>query len=207
MRIILAIVFAFFVMPGSILAHQPDGAQCAKEKEDDDRLLCYDLLFKKTIKIEPVKQGTGAWRIHKVISKIDDSQNVYLSLNSADYFSDRYNKKQQVILLIECRENTTVAYFNFSGSFMSDHAGNGRVTMRIDKQKAFNKNLRVSTDNEALGLWNGGSSIPLIKKLFAAGTLLLRFTPYNESSSTVNFPVTGLRNSIEPLAKACNWKP
>ena len=90
---------------------------------------------------------------------------------------------------------------------MSDHAGGGKVTIRLDEEKAFNKSLTQSNDNTALGLWRGGTAIPFIKSLYDKQTMLLRFTPYNSNSYTVTFPISGTRNAVDKLAAACNWKP
>lgn len=37
---------------------------------------------------------------------------------------------------------------------------------RLDNNKAKTVSMQASTDNEALGLWRGGSSIPMIKNMF-----------------------------------------
>jgi len=62
-----------------------------------------------------------------------------------------------------------------------------------------------STDNKALGLWSGGESIPVIKKMFGKKQLIARMTPFSESPITVEMDITGLDAAIEPLRTACGW--
>ena len=193
-----------FLLSTSYLYASDDPNSCVILSNDADRLNCYDLIFKKSVAIS--QSNNSQWKLREDISKIDDSKNVFLTLNSDDTFQTRFKKNRTVSLLIMCRENNTSVIFNFADAFMSDNAGGGTVTFRIDKEKAFKKNLRESTDNNALGLWSGGRSIPFIKSLFEKGNLLMRFAPYNESSSTVNFNISGLKKSIPSLAAACGWK-
>lgn len=198
----VAVIIFLFSTFNSYASDDPNS--CVILTNDADRLNCYDLIFKKSVTIS--RSNNSQWKLKEDISKIDDSKNVFLTLNSKDTFQTRFKKNRTVSLLIMCRENTTSVIFNFADVFMSDNAGGGTVTFRIDKEKAFKKNLRESTDNNALGLWSGGRSIPFIKSMFDKDNLLMRFAPYNESFSTVNFNITGLKKSIIELAAACGWK-
>ena len=88
---------------------------------------------------------------------------------------------------------------------MSDIQGYGDVTFRIDKEAAFERSLNASTNNHSLGLWSGGSAIPMIKRLIGKSTLAIRATPYNESPGLFEFPIAGLDEALKPLRKACGW--
>jgi len=107
-------------------------------------------------------------------------------------------------LYIQCRENTTLLYITFNGHFMSDYA-NGRITYRLDSDKARTRSMQESSENMALGLWRGGASIPFIKGMFGHEKFLVRATPHSESQVTATFPIVGLEAAIEPLRKACHW--
>lgn len=107
--------------------------------------------------------------------------------------------------MIACRENTTSLYISFADHFMSSLQGRGIVTYRIDKAPAEKRRFLESNDNSVLGLWNGGSSIPFIKQLLGRNTLLVRATPFSDSSVTAEFPISGLEEVIEPLREACHW--
>lgn len=52
---------------------------------------------------------------------------------------------------------------------------------------------------------SGGQTIPVIQEMFDAEQLTVRATPFNESTITVQFPIAGLQEAIEPLREACNW--
>jgi type VI secretion system protein VasI len=87
---------------------------------------------------------------------------------------------------------------------MSDHQ-HGKVIYRLDEKPAGEKNMRESTDHKALGLWNGGASIPFIKQMFSHEKLLIRATPHSESPVTATFAISGLENAIKPLRENCGW--
>lgn len=151
----------------------------------------------------PTKPETK-WNVRTEISAIDDSTNVFLSIDSDEHIRARFGRSGPMRLFIQCRENTTLLYIYFNGHFMSDYS-NGAVTYRLDTDKALGKRMQESNDNEALGLWSGAQSIPFIKAMFGHDKLLIRATPHSESALTATFSITGLEAEIEPLRKACNW--
>ncbi len=205
MRIVLLVVSAllWLVLP----AYTKSGADCATFQNDGKRLLCYDLLFKTAIidDSDTPTIGNGDWNVLIEKSKIDDSRKVYLQLQNSELITDRFGTKKNIVLTLACRENTTSLVINFD-TFMSSNQGGGRVTFRIDKQKAAKINMTESNGNQALGLWNGSKAIPFIKKMFGKSTLLIRATPFSASSMTPIFKIKGIETSIKPLMEACNWK-
>jgi len=189
-----------------------DPKTCAMIPEDKYRLACYDRHFR-----EPMNQPVDAdmtpdeanetwrenWRRKIEKSGFDDSKKVILFSQSTAKYESRF-KSNYITLVIACRENTTSLWFNFGGLFMSD-LNNGKIDYRIDKRKPGAKNFRESNNHEALGLWSGSSSIPFIKQLFGAQTLLIRATPHSESAVTGEFKIGGLEYAIKPLREACSW--
>ncbi|WP_238366934.1 type VI secretion system-associated protein TagO [Mesobacterium pallidum] len=91
------------------------------------------------------------------------------------------------------------------GFFLSDIQGHGRVDLRVDQHQTRTQSMNVSTDNQALGLWNGGRSIPVIKSMFDSETLAVRLTPHSESPQEFAFNISGLEEAIKPLRQACHW--
>jgi len=148
---------------------------------------------------------TGKWVVSESESQFDDTPLVILHLESRDEVRGRYGDTTTPSLILRCMENTTSLFINPGGHFLSDIQGYGRVTYRIDDNQASAWNMTASTDNEVLGLWNGGKSIPQIKKLVQGESLLIRLTPYNESPLEFGFDLPGLGEAIKPLRKACNW--
>lgn len=136
-------------------------------------------------------------------SKFDDRTNVFLTTQSEEALSCRFNSGTAT-LVVRCLENTTSVVL-VTGCHMADLGSYGKVEYRIDDRRASSVRMRESTDNKALGLWRGGQAIPFAKRLFGADRLLMRFTPYGESSMTASFDISGLEEAIKPLREACHW--
>ncbi|MGJ8516649.1 type VI secretion system-associated protein TagO [Carnimonas bestiolae] len=151
------------------------------------------------------EEEPDSWIIHSDKSPIDDSKSVTLRLVSKETFQDQYGSIAVATLNLQCSENRTSIYIDMGGYFLADIQGYGNVITRIDSQKAHTYHMRVSTDNKALGLWYGGSSIPFINKLVKSKLLTVRVTPYNESSITVTFDTHGLNNYLPEFRNACHW--
>ncbi|MDT8895792.1 type VI secretion system-associated protein TagO [Halomonas sp. I1] len=155
---------------------------------------------------KPAPPPPSPWSVHESTSEIDDSKSVYLRTFSLDTVPNRFGTgggKAQ--MLLRCLENTTTLQLNFNDQFMADIQSYGRVTFRLDSDPAFKRSLHESTNNEWLGLWSGGRSIPVIKRMFGHEQLTVRATPYNQSSVTVTFPIRDLAEEIKPLREACHW--
>lgn len=200
--IVLAVWGLSFI--GAFSAEAQSGQTCAKIVSDAARLECYDLVFKKSV-VSGDTSGTGKWRVREEISKLDDTANVSLTLTSSDKHPGKFGGSKESTIFIACRENTTSIYVSFADHFMSDNAGGGEVTYRIDKKEAAKKSFRESSDNSVLGLWSGASAIPFIKGLVGGETLLLRAIPFSESAVTATFDIRGLENALKPLRTACKW--
>jgi len=203
MRLIfLSTVFIVFSL--SSATAQSTGEGCAKIQADNQRLECYDLIFKQE-RVGGPTQGVGAWRVTEDVSLIDDSRTVFLRLTSEDSHPGRFGGREKSYLAIACRENTTSLWMTFADNFMSSNAGSGSVTYRIDDEEARSQGFRESNDNSALGLWNGSTAIPFVKRLIGNERLVVRATPFSESSVTATYDIRGLENAIVPLRQACNW--
>lgn len=176
---------------------------CARIKNDAKRLECFDLIFRKSS--ETKKLEKSEWVVREEKSKIDDSTNVFVTLDSTQPVRNQYGELNKVKIAIYCRENKTNFVIIFGDYFMFDNGDYGKVIFRVDKKPATRKRLTASTDHEALGLWNGASAIAFIKTLFGGSTLFVRATPFTESSVSAEFDITGLQEAIIPLRRACGW--
>lgn len=72
--------------------------ECAGLSADAARLECYDLIFKKSVHSDPnVTLADGgrqtAWSVRKEISKLDDSKNVFIKVESIDTAPNRYGTR------------------------------------------------------------------------------------------------------------------
>ncbi|MFL9503704.1 type VI secretion system-associated protein TagO [Rhodopseudomonas palustris] len=157
----------------------------------------------------PVVEGQpaklGKWVISEDKSAFDDSRTVTLSLESSEAIRGQFGSPGPAMLYLRCMENTTVAYLWLNDLFLSDIEGFGMVDYRIDEQQATTLRMSTSTDNKALGLWDGGKSIPFIKALLGGKKIVLRATPFNDSPVEFGFDLTGLETAIAPLKEACAW--
>ena len=194
------------VLLGILLAQasaQDDPKTCAAISDDARRLECFDLIFKKSSMTTLAPKSD--WIVKEEKSKIDDSTNVLLTVSSVEPIKNQYGVETNLDALIVCREKKTDFYIVFGGHFMSSIEGYGKVTFRLDKQPAFQRQMTESTDHKALGLWGGANAIPFIKSLFGGSDLFVRATPYNESAVSADFNVSGLKSAIAPLERACKW--
>lgn len=200
------VILASLVLAGACGAAtaQNTAEECGAIDDGAERLVCYDLLFR--IDRSSAQSGPDSqWSVRTDISRIDDSTNVFMTVQSTDTFPKRFGGEGRGTMLVRCMENTTTVYFTMAGHHLADLQNYGRLTYRIDDAPAQSKRLTESTDSQALGLWNGGSAIPFIKSLFGADNLLVQITPFSESAITVDFPIAGLEEEIAPLREACNW--
>ena len=148
----------------------------------------------------------GAWDLKVEKSKILDTIDVFLGVLSKEPVQcRRFGSAQKIILQLRCMENTTAVLIYGNCHFASGFSGYGDVYLRIDSEKAFVTSMDASTDGQAIGLFSGGRSIPFAKRLMGKKSLIVRVTPYNQSPITVEFPLEGLSEAIEPLRASCNW--
>jgi type VI secretion system protein VasI len=202
MRLMILIIAALVGQIGSSFAQSLQ--QCASISTDADRLACYDDLAEAEVK--PVTVASpGKWRVDIETSPVDDSKNVYLRLVGENGIASQYGQRSDLELWIACRENVTSAFIVFGGHFMSDLEGRGRVTYRIDSAKAQKQGFTESSDHKALGLWNGGTSIPWVKAMFGGNRMYVEATPFSESAVSDFMPIAGLEEAIKPLRESCAW--
>lgn len=177
---------------------------CASIEDDLDRLACYDREAGRT-PVATVAPTEGDWEVTIETSEFEDTTDVYLASKSEEPVScNRFGGDVEAQLLIRCSENTT-SVFLVTNCHLTDIQSYGIVDIRLDDEPAFKERMSASTDNTALGQWSGGSSIPLIKRIIGKDTMLVRFTPYSQSSVTARFKVAGLEESIAPLRESCGW--
>jgi type VI secretion system protein VasI len=183
-----------------------DLSKCSEVKGDIERLACFDNLTKSIGAVSPAvsAQTIGGWGITTETSKIDDSRNVSLSLESDNEIDGRFGATGKANVEILCREHKTDIYFTFAGAFLAEIEGYGDLTIRIDKTPARTIKMNESTDHKALGLWRG-SGENFIKSMFGSQRMLVRVTPFNENAVTAEFNVKDLEQAIVPLRAACKW--
>lgn len=203
MRFLLIVIMSIFTT-NTIAQQTTSPKQCSEIVNNEERLSCYDFLFKPAQLVDDT-DDFGEWKIRTEKSKFDDSLKVFLHVRKTNSVTDRFGNDKDIALVLRCQENTTSAFFVFD-TFMSDNNGRGIVEYRLDKDKKKTVSMTESGDNQALGLWRGGSAIPFIRQLLNKKAMVVRATPFSESPMTIEFNISNLENAIKPLAEACNWK-
>lgn len=148
------------------------------------------------------------WLVSEDVSPIDDSKTVVLLNTSKEMVKNRFGRNQgPATMVLRCQENTTALYINFAGQFMASSRYNnyGDVTYRVDGEEAVTVGMDESTDHQSLGLFTGGQSIPMIKRMIGHDQIVVRATPYNESPLTLTFDISGLDKDISTLRETCGW--
>lgn len=200
----IAILALALALPGgSALAQQ---SSCGTIADSLERLACYDKESGRTPSTETNADKDSEWVVKTQVSKLTDQKGVYLSLQSKEPVSCRFNQSQRAVLSIRCHEDTTAIYISadchLTSSSYNDY---GQLTYRVDDSPSAKINLSESTDNKSLGAWDGGKAIPFIKKLLPGKNLVVQFTPFNESPKMAEFNIAGLDKAIEPLREQCKW--
>jgi len=183
-------------------------ATCVSVENDQARLQCYDNLF-VTEPSSPSSEATEVdlsnWYIRSDVSPLTDETNVYIRAHSENAVIDRFGNSGTGSILFRCKENTTSFIVEANDMFLSDIQGYGRIEYRIDDLAHRSTNLRVSTDNSALGLWRGYNAIPFIEQLFGAERLVIRLTPYNSSPVTMEFDISNIEQAVGELRESSHW--
>ena len=179
--------------------------ECKAIAEDEARLACYDIALSVLETETEVVADNGKWIVQTDISPLTDDKNVFLRLSSENDVPGRFGGVGKGTLWIRCMENTTAVLIDFNGHYMSDHAGGGTVEFRRDDSPLYKSQMRESNDNSALGLWNGGASIPFIKGLLGRKQLIVRATPFSKSAITITSDISGIDNAISGIRETCSW--
>ncbi len=182
--------------------------RCVSISSDAKRLACYDDLAQSRDSLPKIEQatslaGSGKWQVQKKISPLDDSINVYLSIQANDSVRGQIDQYTP-ILQIRCKENTTEAYV-VAGMLVAGTHGQhntAQVTLRFDKTETFNIQMDKSTDGKAVFF---RKPIKIIKQMMRHGRLLFQFIPSDSSPVITTFDLAGLSKVIKPLREACGW--
>jgi type VI secretion system protein VasI len=183
-------------------------ADCLKVENDLDRLACYDRVSGRTpaTTTEPPAADKGAWIVQTEKSAMTDQTDVFATVFSEEVVNCGWNDGDRIQLTLRCMENTTSMIFGTGCHMTSSEYNNyGDVDLRVDEQQARTVGFQESTNNRSLGLWNGGRSIPEIKRLFGGKKLLARMTPFSENAFTATFDISGVEEAVKSLREACGW--
>lgn len=201
LSLVFYLVLTSFGFCHSIAATVDD---CSKITTDAERLACFDSIS-KTNNDTKHEENKKNWRLVEMQSKLDDSISYILIAISDEKVDKTEGLGGYGTIGIACSKNTTRILFQVGSQYLSDTGNYNRVSYRLDKEKSDTISMDVSEDGDALGLWSGAVSIPLIKKMFGHEKMVVEITPYRETAVTMEFTIKGLEEAIKPLREACGW--
>ncbi len=185
----------------------PEMARCAAQVNNARRLKCYDALSQKLgIAPDDSTAMVSKWKVQKQASAIDDSTNVFLSLDADSSISGWPLKTYTPSMILRCKENKTQAYIVTGMAPQAEYGSDATtVTLRLDDDKAVQLRTARSTTGDMLFFDAGGPSIGLIKKMLQRSALLFQFVPFHSTPVMTTFDLRGLAEAIKPLRENCRW--
>ena len=162
--------------------------------------------YRPSTSTTPAESVKPKWFSYSKKSLIDDSTNVFLSIDGDKKISG-YIGGETPTLRLRCKENRTEAYLSFGMQLDTDYDSNmsryASLRLRYDDNPAQKTRMDLSTDGEAVFF---RKAIPTIKKMLQHNKLLVEVTPYSRGPQVTTFDLTGLDVEIEPLQTACHWR-
>lgn len=186
--------------------------KCAAIAGATERLACFDALAHVLGGLDrgggggagraagtPATGATGEWRVSTKTSLIDNSQNVFLTLDANESITGLGGRVQPT-LIIRCKEGRTDAAVIWGVYLGLDTTS---VLTRLDEEKATTALWDISTDNKATFHQRAEK---FLRQLVGHQKLLAEVIPYGESPALVTFSIAGLDEAAKPLREACRLK-
>lgn len=145
------------------------------------------------------------WQIRETIDPITDQTTIHASVPANRVLHLDFGRTINPRLTIACWQNRTQIYATFREHFIG--SGEATVMWRIDDQNAQTTTWRYDNAGNGIGHYSGRRAIPLVRQLNGAERFIIRFTPFSESTWTVEFNVTGSDDVISRVSEACHWQP
>jgi len=147
-----------------------------------------------------------AWEVKIETSPMDDSTNVWLSVEADEpALSAAPGPYHTPALNITCREGVTDMSVWFGGHDMADYQ-EYPVTYRVGNETAQQTTrFELDTSEEHLGLWGGRYTTEFVKALMGHDRFVIEALASGGEILRVVFDITGLEQAIIPLRESCGW--
>lgn len=204
---LLSLLLAAAAAPAASAQTDTELARCAAEANNARRLKCYDALSRKLgIAPDDAIAKVSKWKVQQEKSAIDDSTNVFVSLDADASISGWPGKTYTPLLILRCKENRTQAYIVTGMAPQIEYGVEGTTVMlRFDDDRALQLLAARSTTGDMLFFEPSGPSIDLIKRMTQRTTLLFGFVPFHSSPVMTTFDLRGLSEAVKPLRANCRW--
>lgn len=157
------------------------------------------LIFPLLSMADNINESSDIWDVNFSRSEMDDTPQVVMRVESLETI-EKHGNLIRPILIIRCAENSTDLFITYKKIFLNTESI--QVEYRLDDNKSIKATWGISTDYKATF---ARKPINLIKSMFNKDRMLIRLTPYGDSPIVAKFNISGLKESIEPLRKACRW--
>lgn len=181
MKILSALVLSALLLAPIAPAAAQTGQACAAIAADDERLACYDAIFR-----------TGGM-----------AADASIVLQSEQMIPARPSGRAHATITVACTAGELGIAFAFAGNTMSALGNDAGITLQMDLQAARSRTLRVNAANNALLIEDSVDAAAFLDMLEGATYLTLRVTPVNSRSLTVRFRVDAIETEVEPVRAAC----
>jgi len=188
---------------------------CHNLPNNETRLNCYDqetgykpITAESISSTEPTvgvgtKDPSGKqWQHSSENSALDNRQDVWLRVRSTNTEGNAIGSPIRATLWVRCMENKTNIFIGFD-RYTTD---NQSVKFKLDEGAIKKQWMEVMRGGDGIGVWSGRRAIPLIKQMFGKEKLVVAYDTYT-GPVEFTFDISGLNERIDPLAKACQWKP
>ena len=164
---------------------QDSGAGCAAIAADDQRLACYDSVFRAA--------GGSAPEIEPVV------------LESERLIPAAPSGRGLATLTIACAADGPVARFAFAGQPVSVTGDIAPMTMQVDQAATVVRTMAASEDNRSLIFSNARDTETFFDSLVGGTNLRVRVTPVRQRSLTVDFRLAPVLPEIISLRERCGF--
>lgn len=142
-----------------------------------------------------VVSNAHAWKTSTSSDPITDRKIVSVS-QFASSGSNKFGRAPSLVL--RCDGGKLSLYVDW-GTFINNKSHT--VIYRVDKNKAISEKSRISNDKTATF---ASSPVPIVQQMKPGSKLIVRTTPYSESTITGVFNLSGFTAAITPIEEQCS---
>lgn len=178
---------------------------CTTIEDSSARLDCYDALAQRDT--PGGDDEPDGWAMATTKSAITGADDIVLTLPSQNAVPGASGAAEKAMLEVGCVENVTMVLFRMAGHYLSGHGDYGAVSVRLDATPVQTLRGSVTADNRAIGMLNGRGSIPLLRQMLDADTLVVSVKPVSDDGRAISaeFDLADLDSAIGPLRQSCGW--